>query len=277
MKRLKEKIKKFGKIALQPTLGVLPGQIAFFLVLSIFPLLTLVGIIASFFSLSIDSLLNAMQQTFPSGIYETLSQFIQGKGFDSNIGIFMIICYIIASNGAHSITLASNMLYDFKNDDYLKRRIKALFLIELLVFVFVFLLGFLAFGNSLILYFLNLIGNTSMANIAYFLFILLKWPFAVFIIYFMVKLVYTIAPDSKVPSRTTTKGAIFTTIGWALSTAIFTYYINHFARYDIYYGSLSNIVAVMIWVYILSYILTIGIAINADVYKNENSTENEYK
>ena len=63
------------------------------------------------------------------------------------------------------------------------------------------------------------------------------------------------------------RGAIFTTLGWILVTAIYSYYVAHFSKYDIFYGSLSNIIILMMWIYILSYILVLGIAINSNYYE----------
>ena len=70
------------------------------------------------------------------------------------------------------------------------------------------------------------------------------------------------APDKKIPSKNVNGGAIFTTIGWILSTSLYSYYISHYANYSIFYGSLANIVILMLWVYLLSYIFVIGIAMN---------------
>ena len=64
-----------------------------------------------------------------------------------------------------------------------------------------------------------------------------------------------------------TRGAVFTALGWILVTAIYSYYVSHFANYDIFYGSLSNLIIMMIWIYILAYILVIGIAINVETYE----------
>ena len=86
-------------------------------------------------------------------------------------------------------------------------------------------------------------------------------------IYFNVKLIYTIAPDWKILSKHTTKGAIFTTISWIVVVQIYSYWVSNFSNYDIFYGSLSNIVVLMLLMYIISYILVIGIAINVRSYE----------
>ena len=112
------------------------------------------------------------------------------------------------------------------------------------------------------------LGVTNATQTIYRIFIIVKWPIAIIMIYLAIKLIYVIAPDWHILSKNTTKGAVFTTVGWTIATAIFSYYISHFANYDIFYGSLSSIVILMIWVYFLSYILVVGIAINVKQYKD---------
>ena len=70
------------------------------------------------------------------------------------------------------------------------------------------------------------------------------------------------APDKKLASRHVSGGAIFTTIAWIAITSLYSYYIVHFANYSVFYGSLANIVILMIWVYFLSYAFVIGMAMN---------------
>ena len=97
----------------------------------------------------------------------------------------------------------------------------------------------------------------------------LKGPITWFIMFIFIKLIYTMAPDKKTESRHTNKGAIFTTFGWVLSTNIYSYYITHYAKYDMFYGGLANIVVLMLWFFLLAYILTIGIALNQKVEEEE--------
>ena len=81
--------------------------------------------------------------------------------------------------------------------------------------------------------------------------------------YLNIKLIYTIAPSKNIRSEETTYGAAFTTFCWILATLIFKFYLNHFARYDIIYGNLASIIIMMVWMYFLSYIFVLGMAINA--------------
>lgn len=273
-KKIYVKTEKLKDIVFDPTVRILPGQIAFFLILSIFPLLMLVGYISSFFDISITSLIVIIDDALPAEVANVIIDVINGKSFDSTIGISMITAFIMASNGAHAITLASNALYGFPADDFVKRRIKAMLLITILVFLFVFVIVVLAYGNIIARTVLGFFNLSGFAQTIYKIFVIVKWPIAMILMYSSIKLIYVIAPDWHILSKNTTKGALFTTIGWTLSTAIFSYYVSHFANYDIFYGSLSSIVILMIWVYVLSYILIVGIAINVKEYKDKEGFVN---
>lgn len=264
MARIKRILKRLFVIIRDPAMLFLPGNLAFFLVLSIFPILTLVGVIASFFSISID--LSSITNLLPKDVVDILILNTVIKGFDTNVGLFMIFGFIIASNGADALVIASNTLYGIPNNNYLKRRIKDLFLIFLIILLVIFIFAFLGFGNQIIMFLMKYIENNQIKVLIYKIFYLLKYPFAMFIIYFNIKIIYTIAPDSKIYSKTTTKGAIFTTVSWTFSTALFSYYIKHFSNYGFFYGSISNIIVLVLWIYLLAYILVIGIAINSGQY-----------
>ena len=61
-------------------------------------------------------------------------------------------------------------------------------------------------------------------------------------------------------------GAWFTTISWFVLTRIYSYHLNNYSNYNLYYGSLSNILILLVWVYLLAYLFTIGLSLNADNY-----------
>lgn len=270
MKRIKEVFSKLWKIVQNPMVRVLPGQIAFFLVLSIFPILILVGVIASFFSISMGTVVDVITEALPMEVVNLMVPLLEGKGFDTNVGISMLTGFILASNGAHSIILASNTLYGFPHSELLRRRIKSLFIIVLMISLFIFTLIVLAFGDIILKQVLSLLNSESLTTWLYQAFLYTRWPIAMLIMFISIKLIYTMAPDWKIFSKYTTKGALFTTVGWVLATLIYSYYASHFSNYDLFYGGLSNIVILMIWIYALSYILVVGIAINVNEYQNED-------
>ena len=272
MNKIWQKIKKESKniyeVVMMPNMAFIPGSIAFFLVLSIFPLLTLIGAIASTFSLNIgSSIVNIINTAFPDKVSEVLINYVSAKGLTTNLAIFMIIGFFYASNGAHSIILASNNMYGFPDASYISRRVKAIFIIILLLFLLFFMLGILAFGNKILQFILSYVKDEELSKIIFRVFVTIKWPIAAFFIYFIVKVIYTMAPNWKILSKHTTKGARFTTITWIVLMAIYSFWINNFANYDIFYGSLSNLAILMLIMYFLAFVFVIGIGINVKTYE----------
>ena len=132
----------------------------------------------------------------------------------------------------------------------------------IIVILVLFILIAPLLGNSIInlLHYFNLDVETTKMVISILNF--LKGPFSWVFIFLFIKIIYTMAPDKKIPSRNVTGGAIFTTFGWVVITDIYSYYISHYANYSVFYGSLANIIILMLWVYFLAYIFVIGMAMN---------------
>ena len=268
MSRIKRIIKKMYSIINKPEMKILPGNIAFFLVLSIFPIITLIGFICSSMSIPINVLSNFMNEYFPSQISTILLPYFSGQGVNLNVIIFTTIGFLTASNGTHAIIIASNRLYKVEENNTIKKRIKAFSLIILLVLLIVFMLIFLAFGSKII-NFLSTNFLKDFSIIIYYLYLIIKWPLGVLFVFIIVKLIYTIAPDKKIDSKYVNIGALFTTIGWFLITYIYGYYATNIANYNLMYGNLSNIIVMIFWFYLIAYIFVIGIVINITIYKVE--------
>ena len=162
----------------------------------------------------------------------------------------------------------SNEIYKVTPKNILSRRMKAIFMTFIFVGLFLFLILVPVFGSNIFEIIINLTGNTKLVMFLQSFLSILKYPFILVILYINIKLIYVIAPDQEIETKTTNTGALFTSLGWILSTEIFVFYIDKFTRYDIFYGSLSNILILLLWIYLLSYIFVFGMIINAS-YKEE--------
>lgn len=262
MDKIKGYSKKLLKILRKPEMTILPSNFAFNIILAIIPMLTIVVLIASYFDISIDLVSNLVSEVMPNQVSDIIIDVISGKGFDRSVGLFNIVAFIVASNGTYAIINTSNTLYKIKDRDYLKDRISAIILLLIIIILFVFLLVVPIFGDNIIKLMSNARILSNFTNETMIMFNIIKWPLTLLIVYLNIKLIYTVAPSKNIKSEETTYGAAFTTIGWMLSTIIFKYYLNHFARYDIIYGNLAAIIILMVWMFVLSYIFVFGMAIN---------------
>lgn len=260
--KLKEFWQNFISVLKRPEMAILPGQLAFFFVLSIVPTITTISYGATFLDLPMDSIFGFIEKAFNSEIAEMIVMGVSGVTVDYRFYITLIFGFYFASNGADSIIITSNTIYGIKNSSFLKRRIKAFVMTIFIVFLFLFLLIVPVFGNKIIeiVNFTHL--NKSLIDKIPLIFNIIKGPITWIVMFMIIKIIYTLAPDRKMPSKNVTTGALFTTFTWALITELFSFYINNYAAYDIFYGSLANIVIMMMWFFILAYIFVIGMALN---------------
>lgn len=267
-RRLKSFFKNFKAALMKPEMLVLPGQLAFFFLLSIVPTITLIGYGAGFLNLSTDVIYNFLTEAFN----ENIAGFLMVNPTNA-LGleyiITLLVGYYFASNGSASIIVTSNAIYGIENTTFIKRRLKACLMTVIIIALFIFMIIVPVLGNKIteMIAYVNM--NQSVTDKILLVFNLLKGPITWFVMFVFIKLIYTMAPDKKIESRYTNKGAVFTTIGWVLSTYIYSYYIANFAKYDMFYGGLTNIIVLMLWLFLLSYILTIGIALNHKVESDE--------
>ena len=277
MEQVRIFLKKVIDLTKRPETRILPGNLAFFFVMSLIPIAALLGAIASRFSISFDSIKEGIDISVPGGVGEFISSIINGQGFTFNIGVFFVSAFLLASNGMHSIIVASNEIYKIKQKDFITRRIKAIMMTVILVEVLFFLLAIPVFGDTIFDFLRNNVDNEASVNFFYRVYKLVKYPISIAIIYFNIKLIYVIAPDEEIGSVTTTKGSIFTTISWIVSSEIYSFYLDTFTKYDIFYGSVSNILILLLWVYVLSFIFVLGLIINAGTYRSIKERQIETK
>lgn len=275
MKKLIENkyVKNFYNILMTPAIRVLPGNLAYYIVLSLVPIVALVAALCSKFSLSTEDIRNFFDIILPNNVEDILYSVFNSVNGDSISAWFVILGFIIASNGAHSIILSSNVLFKIENKGIIERRIKSLFLTLVLVFLILFIIVVLGFGNIILSFILSIKWFKSISDVVYNSFIFLKWPVAILFIFLLIKVIYTIAPDKHIPSKYMNRGAWFTTIGLIISSLIYSYYANNIANYSYIYGNLANIMVLIMFVYVISYFLVVGIALNANIYNIEKDGE----
>ncbi len=277
MEQVRNFVKKVIELVKKPETRILPGNLAFFFVMSLIPIVALIGALASKLSISYDVIKEGIDISVPGAVGDFISGIINGQGFNFNIGVFFVSAFLLASNGMHSIIIASNEIYKIKQKDFLTRRIKAVLMTIILVEVVFFLLAIPVFGDTIFAFLRENISNQASVNFFYRIYKLIKYPISLAIIYFNIKLIYVIAPDQEIGSATTTKGAIFTTVSWIIASEVYSFYLDTFTKYDLFYGSVSNILILLLWVYVLSYIFVLGLIINAGTYKNLQEKQIETK
>lgn len=273
MERAERYVSKMIAMIKRPEMRILPGELAFFLVMSLIPLAALLGAIASSLSIDVSAFEALMKGTIPPAVASFIVDIMNNKTPDFNITMFFISAFILASNGPHSMIVASNEIYKIKPRDFITRRLKAILMTLVMVGLFFILFLIPIFGDYIFELITTNVTDLQVHRFMFVTFQLIKYPLLIVVLHYNIKLLYIIAPDDKIKSMTTTKGSIFTTIGWIIATEVYSVYIGAFTSYDKFYGSISNLVILLLWVYILAYIFVLGLIINAGSYRARKEEE----
>ncbi len=264
-KYIKNFLKKVWSIILKPEMMLLPGQLAFFIILSVVPIISILSWIGSLLGISVSTVTEILTRIFADVKLELIVPSILNQSFSFRHILVAIIMFYIASGGANSVILVSNQIYGIKQEPYLKRRLKAIFMTLLLCVLCLFIL------------LVPLLGNKIMSSFNYFdikqiidpILAVLRGPITWVVIYIFIKSIYVIAPDKEIERKGINIGAVFTTIFWVIATYLYSGWINNFTSYDNYYGSLSSFAILMLWIYWLCYIFVIGLCLNVKVENEE--------
>lgn len=269
IERLKDQIKTIFKIIRKPVMSILPGQLAFSFVLTIIPVIALIAIIATTFSISLDSITDMVSNNLPKAVSDLLLPLINGRGFDLSILVYLITAIWLASTGAYSIIIASDVIYNIRRKNEVEKRIKSIIMTFFIISLVLFMIVIPAFGDFIVGFIASLKVFSRISDEILIVYYILKYPLSFMFIYIIIKIIYTIAPSKDILSKSVTRGSLFTTILWMIATQIYSFWVGNVAHYDIFYGSISNIIILLMWVYILAYIFVIGMILNSGMHEED--------
>lgn len=261
---IKEFFENFFHVLRKPDMVILPGNIAFYICLAIIPCFSLLSLGASLLNLSTNVIYDFIASSFSTDIADLILGVDLNNIFGLDFFITIIVGLYVASNGADAIILASNTIYNTGNKSWVKRRLKALLMMFILVVLLLFMLIVPVFGETIISLVEEVNMNQNITNKIVAIFELIQGPITWLIMFIIIKVLYKIAPNKKSETRVVNYGAIFTTVMFIVGTKFYSIYVTHYASYTALYGGLANIIVLMIWIYFLSFIFTVGMALNCE-------------
>lgn len=244
------------------------AQLTYFLILSVFPFIIMFLNIISYTPLVREEVLMNITQYLPLEAQNLINGFaaeIIKTSSQELLSVAAIFGLWTASSGISAVMRALNKAYDTEETRpfYKSKLLSIFFTIILLIsltLVFLTLVFGEVLGNKLFSYF-------GLTDVFLGLWSILRMLIPILYMILTFTLFYRFAPYTKnsnnVKLRNSIPGAIFTTLGWLLTSTIFSYYVNNFSRYTITYGSIGGIIILLVWLFISSIIIVLGGEINA--------------
>ncbi len=233
------------------------AQIAYFFFMASVPMLIVLTQVLGFFDVSMDFIREWLEQhlstemgSFMEGLFSASS-----TAFSS---IFMILLALWASSSlAYSLSRLTTytISYGRYRFSFFTERLKAIPIAAMSIMaVAVTLVGYV-YGELIAK---RILQNTYIEGLISGL----RTPILAVLFFIVVLANYYLLPRIRVPVAAVLPGAVFATIGISIVTWLYSLYISRATNYNLLYGAFSNIVAMMLWFYLISWVLCIGMMFN---------------
>ncbi|WP_332634270.1 YihY/virulence factor BrkB family protein [Halalkalibacter flavus] len=251
------------------------ATLAYYFMLSIFPLLIFLLALIPYFHFDLDTIYSFINDYVPEGLDELFSTTIlevisEPQGGLVSFGVLATIWS--ASNGVNALVRAVNRSYNIEETrNFVKLRILSILLTIAMIAVIVFTLLMPVFGNVIIhaledYFFLP----HETAQILHSL----RWIVGIGLMTFVLMIVYSIAPNVKLTFKQVIIGAVSATVCWQVISALFATYVSNFGNFTATYGSLGGVIILMLWFFLTGVSLVIGGQINATLYLQKKNRNN---
>lgn len=255
-------VKEFlGKLK-KDNLSAHAASAAFFMFLSIFPILILLCSILPYTHISKADLLRVVTDFLPSTL-DPLAISVIEEFYEKSAAVISISAVFIvwsAAKGILALLRGLNSVQDVSEtrNYFILRFWSSIYTVILLILI-VFTLIVVVFGNPIINKLLS-----KLPSVRYTAVILMPFRYLVVIVALAVVFacMYALIPNRKNKIWDKVPGAVFASLGWTVFSWGFAVYVDRYGVFNMY-GSLTTIVIIMLWLYFCMYILLLGDEVNS--------------
>ncbi|MBU2912721.1 MULTISPECIES: YihY/virulence factor BrkB family protein [Reichenbachiella] len=267
---------------LDSRLLTMASGVAFSFTLAIFPSIIFIFTLIPYIHtvsphIDADSIMSFMANVMPDNMFKAATGTIHDIVSNKREGLLsfgVLFALILATNGMHSLMSAFNSIYKtVDRRSFIKTRLIATALTLMMAFVLFLSIFLLVVGKA----FLSHLSEIDFfnADYVYHLIVILKYGIIGTSFFIAISLIYYFAPAIKDRWTFFSAGTIFSAVSCVAASYAFSFYINNFSTYNKFYGSLGMLIALMIWLYLLSIILLVGFEYNASVDRAVHSDKIE--
>lgn len=250
------------------------GQMAYFFVLSIFPLLIFTFSVLSKLNLNFNQAYLVLQEILPPNISELIIDFIkqtltvEGSAVLSISGIMMIYS---SSRAVSALQRAINAAHGFEEKrNFLINKLYGMLYTLMFIALIIISIMIPSLGSRMILGLNRILGIGINLQIIQ-AFNVIRNLLLPLIYIVVIGSIFKYLPNKTMPIRSMYKGALFAIVASIGANYAFSTIVVRLTDYSILYGSLSAMIAFMIWLYTLGTIMMLGAEINA--YELEKSED----
>lgn len=262
------KMRVFVKLAInritESNIGQSAAALAYYTLLSLFPLILFVANALPYFGLTYKGLAAYLTQAIPSNVMNWLDPMIANLLDSSSgglLGIGAVATLWAASLGVNGLKMGFNQIYGVESSqNFIIQRLLSMLMTFTLIIVMGAILIVFAFGRQFLEWLIPLLRlNDDWLRT----FNTLRWPVTITALFVIIMFLNYFLPNVKIRMWTVLPGTAFTVAGWLLIAQAFSLYMKYFGTRYLSYGTIGTFIAIMLWLNFSALVLLWGAVINA--------------
>lgn len=233
------------------------AQIAYFFFMSSVPMLIVLTQVLGIFDVSMDFIKEWLETHLSTEMGGVLLRLFSASSTALTNVVMIVLALWASSSLAFSLSRLTTytISYGRYRFNFFTERVKAIPIAMGSILVVAATLVIYVYGELIAR---RVLQNTYMGNLINNL----RTPVLGILFFVVILANYYLLPRIRVPLRAVLPGAVVATIGIMIVTWFYSLYISRATNYNLLYGAFSNIVAMMLWFYLISWVLCIGMMFN---------------
>lgn len=254
------------------------NAVAYNFILAIFPtiifLFTLIPYITPYFSeINTQSIMEFLSELMPPSMYEVISGTVLDIVNNQRGGLLtfgFIFAMYLATNGMMALMRAFNACYrTVEKRNGFRMRITATgltFMMSFCLFLAIILLVVGQFVINYVTVHINEFSSLNSDGFTIYLIFLLRFVVLLLVFFIAISFIYYFGPGVHYNWNFFSIGSLLAAFACLGISYGFSYYVTNFATYNKVYGSIGVLIALMIWVQLLTTVLLFGYEVNASLH-----------
>lgn len=269
-------IKLLGRRFVEDNTADLAATLAYYFLLSLFPLVIFLFAVLPYLGLTQQELLPFLSRYLPGEVMLLIQQNL-GSVFTKSGGLLslgIIATLWPASNAINALMRTLNRAYHVKETrSFVVIRILAMILTLAMIFAIAMTLAVNVVSAALVRTLFQHIGiSDKFADMWSVVSTLTTFVVIITIFAFL----YSLGPNMKLKLGEVMVGAVIAGTCWQAASYAFSFYVRYFGHYATTYGTLGGIIILMLWFYITALTIIAGGQINAILHHLRISKRGQY-
>lgn len=222
-----------------------------------------------------NELLMMIQSMVPDSVYTAIQKTIEEiikKPHSSLLSIGFVMTLVFSTNGILSLIQSFNASVNITDTrSWIELRLISILLLIILFLLMTICISLIIFTQKF-LHFLVKEGIMRQ-NFTYYMITIGKWLVIIALFFFAFSFLFHLGPARKSKWRFISAGSTFATIFSIIITLGFSFYIDHFGKYNALYGSIGALPVIMLMINLNCQSLIIGFELNSSIMAARRNNE----